>query len=337
LENVREQLKDTKQDLRDLRSESKDDVRKLQGDLDQARTDLAAARNELASAKSSYDALQVTKGSELETRIAQVKMEAMEEARKEERDRLAAEAKKPVEDPFDAMMKRVEQAKSLTASLGEKFGINSGGDDTPAKPTGRLDQLMDVAIKVGGSPEIRKLAGTVTKSVAEGAASVLKAREESKQPAASPSTAALTEAWQSGQRPQPAVQAEPNPEPQADLDTPDQKAIEPDVADSLEAIADAIPDMEQIQAQAGEMLDDIENHSMLGTPVEEAAEEMIGKLMGLLDRPREDILEGMPDATAAKTLEELEFPLSRISPNALEYMDKLIQYGAAQHAAAQQK
>ena len=350
-QTLRDQLADVKQELRDARSEGREEVRSLQAKVDQLTTELAMARNEAATSKSEYAALVVTKKSELDTKVAQIQMQEMTRARDEERARILEEKKK-VEDPIESMVNRIEQAKSLASTLGAKLGVG-GSDDAPA-PQSKFDKIVDVGLKIAGSKEARQLASGAIESAARGVGTILKAREEAKT-TSTPSTSAIMNAWQNGQIQQPPPAPDPAPVPNPAPPQPSsvqnpgedlrQATLAPQnveyapppntstntVIDVVESVADAMPDVDMVTKKGEDLLDNVENHSLLGTPVEEAAEEMISELIELSGAPRVLILANFVDATAIKTLEELGHTSERMSPGALNYMDRLIQYGAEKH------
>lgn len=314
VESARDRADDYKQELNRIRDESREDKARLRADLDAARRELSDVQGKLSEARSELSATRVTKDSEMKTAVAEVRMEALRERTTND------------DSSLTGVVKQISVAKELFSTLSDSFGGggSSSTDATPA-PKGRLSDLADIAIRVGGSPEIRKLAGTVTKSAAEGLKSVVQARAETQQ-ASAPSTAAIVQAHQAQQAQQPVA---PIPAPVENPAPPPEP--EPEPTSVIDSVAQAIPSMEEIQAKAAPMLDAIEDHCALGTSIEEAGEEMISMLGDVFDAGREQVIEGIGDeASAADTLRELEFPASRLSEDATLYMDQLIAYARTQ-------
>lgn len=319
LAQANQRANDFKEDLKRVRDDAKDAARDYREEIKTLQSAVSLVREELSSAKSELTALKVTKDSEMRSAIAEERMKSLQERGTKKNDD---------EDPFDGMIKRIKQAKELAGSLGEQLGMSSSGDTKADKPKSRLDDLVDIAVKVGGSPEVRKLAGTVTKSLAEGFGSVMKAREETKK-SSTPSTAAIIEAHKREQERRRLLEEKSHAgaasEPHETEDaTPPPPPDEP--KDAIDSVAEAIPTVEKMQEMANPLLDTIEDHCALGTPVDEASKEMVASLQELFDRPKEDVIEALKGTTAEETLDQLEFPRTRLSPEATEYMNTLVQH-----------
>jgi len=79
-----------------------------------------------------------------------------------------------------------------------------------------------------------------------------------------------------------------------------------------------------VEDAGNDMLDAIEDHSTLGTPLDEAAQDVIGRLSRSLGVTEGVVRENIKGASAEKTLEELGFPPSRLTPEATAYLNQLI-------------
>ncbi|MFH1865861.1 MAG: hypothetical protein ABIK85_08250 [Candidatus Eisenbacteria bacterium] len=300
-----DQLKERVVDLKDELRRSLDEVSKLRGDLATAQADAVTSKSELA-------AVRITKESE----IASVKAEARADAADKARVEALSNKKPDDDDPLGSLLNKVTQAKQLSEKLGESLG---GGKSDTVKAPSRIDQLVDVAAKVAGSGEIRKLAGVVTEAAAKGVSAVMKERQERRN-AATPSTDAILAAYGRGKR-------QVSSEPRRPELPPEQKA-KPAVESAGEAATDLLQEIAALKASAEEMLDEVEDFAATDEPVEKATEALLDRLQTMAGASRREILEKIKGTTAAQTLVELELSPTRLSDEAQKYLDDMIQHAS---------
>jgi hypothetical protein len=325
LSDMRERLADAKSDLQQykaesvaelnrVREESTSTKRGLEEKLEKVKDDLANSRNDVSELRSKLATLEVTSKSEMQVAVNQAKMDAEKEHRKSNPDDNL--------DPLSRLLKSVTQAKELTETLGSQLNPTADAAGEPKKST--IEVLGSTIKDLAMSPEVRTTVTSVAKTVGGALGDVAKARQSQQ-----PSTFSLAAA---------ATQPTPNPEP-----VPEQIETQQTVPSSSPAVIDQPATEEngavevdtveaqiaKAKAQAEEMLDAVETNCSLGTPIPEAAEELVSSLMNNFGVDKGAIKEQLKGATAEETLKELDLPQTRLSDDARKYLNDMIQHVAS--------
>jgi len=240
--------------------------------------------------------------------------------------------KKTDEDPISTFVNKIKQAKELSESLGEQLGSSSKSDKTDEKKS-RIDGIVEVAKALGGSKEFRSLASTVVEGAGKAAAAVIKARGEAKaaQSTSAAASASVADIMAAHRRQRAVAEgALANPAPirhiAQGVTAPSAATLEPEPTSVIDSVIEAADDIERIRQIAEELLDQIEEFAALETPLREASEYMIEKLIEASGGSEDEIFAMLDGTSAEKTLKELELPANRLSSGALDYMDKVIAY-----------
>ncbi len=305
---IREQLTETKL----LLSAKDSEVNRLNTEVMRLNGECTLAKAELQSRSAAHD--MEVKSAVLEAKFAGKRMD---------------------EDPFTSILTKVKQAKELSESLGAQLGGPKTDSGTEAKKSW-VEGTVEVAKALGGSKEFRSLAQTVVEAGGKAAASIIKARGESKAPVTHIPAVTTADIMASHRRARDAAEtaklagvsparelgaSAPNPAP----------AKEPQsVVDSVAEAADEVARIKQI---AEDLLDQIEEFAALETPLGEASDFMIDKLVEASGASIEEAVSILNGSTAEKTLEELDLPPNRLSAEALAYMNRLIAYTVEAHQA----
>ena len=305
LDRMRTAFIDRYDALKDRFDDTKEELRSSRSSVTTLQQQLAESRHESTMAQSELKATQSSKASELKAAVLEAKIEAEKDARSRE-----PKSKDALEDLTSSLTKAISFKDKLVNAFGDK-------DAGPEPKKSRLEQWGDIAAKIAGSKDVQETVQGALKTTIEAIQGASKKRAAQATAASGPSTKAIIDASVK------TTMIEPPPiEPPVTDEHPRVVAVQnPESETTL-----VMPDDATIAAAANDMLDAIEDSSSLDTPVEEAAEEMLIQLEGMLPFGREMIVAQLKDATWKDVLESVDMDESRLTDEAKGYLDRMIQH-----------